>query len=140
MLRITTRSLATFGSLGGAVAFLLVAFAASQSSIPARAHASATIAEPEPPAIPLEMRMAQPAPEPETPTPLAPVAEGVDLNEYGRQVAMATLTGSLHEITTSQVTFYRDPDRPGNAFQQFADVFGRAIATGRNPTAPEMHR
>lgn len=53
--------------------------------------------------------------------------------EAGRQIAFATLFAQHHEVSQTQVTFYRDTRQPGNAIQQFGTVFGGAIAHGSNP-------
>lgn len=63
---------------------------------------------------------------------LGPVVEhygpGVSYEEYCKQVALACLINSIHEIDDSEVRFMRDPTRPGSAVQQFSSVFGAAIA------------
>ena len=53
--------------------------------------------------------------------------------EIGKQIAIATLVSGSHQIDDRQVTFYAEADRSGNALQQFAEVFGQAIAEGENP-------
>ncbi|MEM9166137.1 MAG: hypothetical protein AAGB48_03850 [Planctomycetota bacterium] len=54
--------------------------------------------------------------------------------EAGRQIAFATLFSQHHEVTQTQVTFFRDSRKPGNAIQQFGQIFGEAIARQENPT------
>ncbi len=51
----------------------------------------------------------------------------VDRREYARQAAVGILLSQRHDIHESHLVFYRDPDRPGSAIDQFADRFGEAI-------------
>ena len=56
------------------------------------------------------------------------VADGglvsLEAREYCRRAALAALADEYHEIEDGEVRFIRDPQRPGNAAQQFSDVFG----------------
>ncbi|MEO1584083.1 MAG: hypothetical protein AAFR96_05865 [Planctomycetota bacterium] len=60
-------------------------------------------------------------------------ANAAPSDNQGKQIAIATLIASVHEIDRSKVVFYAEPGRSGNALQQFAEVFGEAISTGRSP-------
>jgi hypothetical protein len=58
--------------------------------------------------------------------------------EYCKQVAMAVLIQSNHEIDSDEVRFIRDPRLPGNAVQQFAEAFGYAIDSGLGKIQPDL--
>lgn len=58
---------------------------------------------------------------------------GIGRAEYCQQIALSTLISQTHVIGEEQVVFMRDARKPGNAIQQFAEIFGRAIETGMNP-------
>ncbi|MEL6496918.1 MAG: hypothetical protein AAF937_04665 [Planctomycetota bacterium] len=126
VLGLNSRAAATFVGFAAVAAFVLVVFLGSTIGIsPSAASATHT---------------------PHAPHDRTPASHGdavtwsggqaltsLSVAEYGEQVAIATLTSSLHQVSTEAVTFYADPDRSGNALQQFSEVFGEAIATGRNP-------
>ncbi|MEM8757905.1 MAG: hypothetical protein AAGF47_09005 [Planctomycetota bacterium] len=127
---------ATVAATAGAVAAFVGVVMLGSLVPPSEANAGTARADLAPAgSIPLAFRMEQAESLPPlAPQPAASPISGLSLDEYGRQVAIATLTSGLHEITNTSITFYRDPDQPGNAVQQFARKFGRAIATGQNPT------
>lgn len=70
-------------------------------------------------------------------SPVSPLADGfhvgIGRTEYCQQIALSTLISQTHVIGEEQVIFMRDARKPGNAIQQFAEIFGRAIETGMNP-------
>lgn len=48
----------------------------------------------------------------------------VDAQEYCRQRVFRALSGQKHQIDDDQIVFHRNPNEPGNASQQFCEVFG----------------
>lgn len=123
-LRLNSRSVATFAGFAAAAAFVLVVFLGSVIGV-RPAAATASVPQPAVPVVSESVTWSG-----------GPAQTSLSVGEYGEQVAIATLTSSLHEVSTNSVTFYADPDRSGNALQQFSEIFGEAIATGRNPLRP----
>ncbi len=124
-LRLNSRAAATFAGFAGVGAFVLIVFLGSTVGLrPAAASGDDRAAHPQ---------EVQPALDQDVTWSGGPAQTSLSVGEYGEQVAIATLTSSMHEVSNTSVTFYADPERSGNALQQFAEVFGEAIATGRNP-------
>lgn len=120
-LQLNSRAAATFVGFLAVAAFVLIVFLGSTTGLtPGPAAASAT------PHL-------GPTPTDRVTWSGVQAETAVTLGEYSEQVAIATLTSGLHEVNTHSVTFFADPNRSGNALQQFGAVFGEAIATGRNP-------
>lgn len=125
LLGLNSRAVATFAGFAAVGAFVLIVFLGSTIGV----GPSAATATQQP------GRIAEPGPSSNDAVTWSggPAQTSLSVAEYGEQVAIATLTSSLHQVSTESVTFYADPDRSGNALQQFSQVFGEAIATGRNP-------
>ncbi|MEL6797611.1 MAG: hypothetical protein AAFO89_12420, partial [Planctomycetota bacterium] len=116
LLGLNSRAVATFAGFAAVGAFVLIVFLGS--TIGVGPSAATATQHPE--------RFVQPGASANDALTWSggPAQTSLSVAEYGEQVAIATLTSSLHQVSTESVTFYADPDRSGNALQQFSQVFG----------------